>query len=136
MTLCEFIPHRITAAWCQIHDFPIEKIFSKALITKCEFFFAVELCIFTNDLLKSLGQWKSNRTGNSDTVVFRFLLSWTLLHMHRVIIEVIIQSDVMYGCKVNSILYQGICLVSDVGKTVTSTNKGVMRPASLWTGTL
>jgi len=56
--------------------------------------------------------------------------------MHRVIIEVIIQSDVMYGCKVNSILYQGICLVSDVGKTVTSTNKGVMRPASLWTGTL
>lgn len=27
---------RITAAWCQIHDVPIEKIFSKTLITKCK----------------------------------------------------------------------------------------------------
>jgi hypothetical protein len=27
---------RITAAWCKKHDVPIEKIFSKTLVTKCE----------------------------------------------------------------------------------------------------
>lgn len=27
---------RITAAWCQIHNVPIEKMFSKTLVTKCE----------------------------------------------------------------------------------------------------
>ena len=27
--------HRITAAWCKKHDVPIEKIFSKTLLTKC-----------------------------------------------------------------------------------------------------
>jgi len=27
--------YRITAAWCQKHDVPIEKIFSKTLLTKC-----------------------------------------------------------------------------------------------------
>jgi DNA topoisomerase-1 len=27
---------RITAAWCKKHDVPIEKIFSKTLLTKCE----------------------------------------------------------------------------------------------------
>lgn len=32
---------RITAAWCQIHDVPIEKIFSKTLITKCTSLFLV-----------------------------------------------------------------------------------------------
>lgn len=29
------ISDSITAAWCQIHDVPIEKIFSKTLVTKC-----------------------------------------------------------------------------------------------------
>ena len=26
---------RITAAWCKKHDVPIEKLFSKTLLTKC-----------------------------------------------------------------------------------------------------
>lgn len=29
--------NRITAAWCQTHDVPIEKIFSKALVKKCKY---------------------------------------------------------------------------------------------------
>jgi DNA topoisomerase-1 len=30
-----FLVRRITAAWCKKHDVPIEKIFSKTLLTKC-----------------------------------------------------------------------------------------------------
>ncbi len=35
--LHSFICRRITAAWCKTNDVPIEKLFSKTLVTKCRF---------------------------------------------------------------------------------------------------
>ncbi|KAF8906505.1 hypothetical protein CPB84DRAFT_1844351 [Gymnopilus junonius] len=37
-----YLDPRITAAWCQIHDFPIEKIFSKTLVAKFPWAMEVE----------------------------------------------------------------------------------------------
>jgi len=56
---------RITAAWCQINDVPIEKMFSKTLITKCKECPCVDLCI-SDTGWQSLGQWKLIRSGSSN----------------------------------------------------------------------
>lgn len=36
---------RITAAWCKKHDVPIEKLFSKTLLTKCTFNYLHKLAL-------------------------------------------------------------------------------------------
>ncbi|KAJ7218027.1 DNA topoisomerase I [Mycena pura] len=38
-----YLDPRITAAWCKIHDVPVEKLFSKTLIVKCMFLPSVVL---------------------------------------------------------------------------------------------
>jgi hypothetical protein len=57
--------YRITAAWCQIHKVPIEKIFSKTLVKKCEQIYNYLLIKNLRYLFQSLGQCRWSRTGSS-----------------------------------------------------------------------
>jgi DNA topoisomerase-1 len=63
--------YRITAAWCKTHEVPIEKIFSKTLLTKCECLITPYLAKPLNFPIKSHGPWKWTPNGNSDYLLSR-----------------------------------------------------------------
>lgn len=58
--------HRITSAWCKEYSVPIEKLFSKTLLTKCMYLQQFSSNIVLISRFQSPGQWKWNLTGNSE----------------------------------------------------------------------
>lgn len=81
---------RITAAWCKTHDVPIEKLFSKTLVTKCKLFPRDLSTICSWLFLQFLGLWRSTRTGNF-SLVFRAPQDVGFLsHVHGHLIDMFI----------------------------------------------
>ena len=65
-TCCSGHFSRITKAWCETHDVPIEKLFSKTLVTKCRSnLFSSEMLTYPT-VLQSRGPWRLKKSGSSE----------------------------------------------------------------------
>lgn len=57
---------RITVAWCKDNDVPVEKLFSKTLITKCASSARSAACALVLICLQSPGLWRRTQSGSSE----------------------------------------------------------------------
>lgn len=69
---------RITVAWCKKHSVPVEKLFTKALLTKCEHDrpFSVPAMLTQ---MQSHGLWRSMPSGSFECVginIFNYHIAW------------------------------------------------------------